>query len=120
MLKTFDFVSDNAPTALVKVMMFAGCLVWSEDGAAQLIAPVVAVRDPVALVRLVYTLLEIATLELLGGASDGRAAALVSVVETIVVAIANPGLGDAVARTLAGKLQSQNRVTATSVRGDHL
>ena len=115
MLKTFDFVSDNAPTALVKVMMFAGFLVWSEDGAAQLIAPVVAVRDTIALVRLVYTLLEIATLELLGGASDGRAAALVSVVETIVVAIANPGLGDAVARTLTGKLQSQTGVTTTSL-----
>ena len=115
MWKTFDFVSGNASTALLKVMMFAGCLVWSEDRAAQLIAPVVAVRDTIALVRLVYTLLEIATLELLGGAGDGRAAALVSVVETIVVAIANPGLGDAVARTLTGKLQSQTWVTTTSL-----
>ena len=74
-------------------------------GTGQLVASVVAVGDAVALVRLVDALLAVGTLDLLAGAADRRTALLVLVVETVVVAVADPTLRDAVARARARELE---------------
>jgi hypothetical protein len=86
-----------------------------QDGAAQLVAAVVAVGNAVALVGLVDALLEVGALELAGGAGLGRTALLVRVVEAVVVAVAHPGLGDAVAGALAGELEIGAGLLSTRV-----
>ena len=79
-------------------------LVGSEDGTALLVTAVVTVRNAVTLVALVYTLLQVGTFELGGGAGDWRTAGLVRVVEAVIVTVTVPGLGDTVAGTLACEL----------------
>ena len=61
------------------------------------------------------TLVEVAALEVGGGAGDGRAALLVGVVETVVVAVADPGLRYTVAGALARKLEVGTRLLSTGV-----
>ena len=51
-----------------------------------------------------YTLLQVGTFELGGGAGDWRTAGLVRVVEAVIVTVTVPGLGDTVAGALACEL----------------
>ena len=80
-------------------------LIGSEHGTSLLITAVITVRDTVTLVRLVDALLQVAALELAGGAGYRRTALLVRVVKAVVVAVTPPGLGDAGAAVAAGELE---------------
>jgi hypothetical protein len=95
--------ADPAGTALELLFTVAG--VWLQNRAAKLVAAVVAVGDAVALVRLVDALFEVGALKLGRGAGLRRTALLVGVVETVIVTVADPGLGNAVTGALAGELE---------------
>lgn len=73
--------------------------------AAELVAPIVAVEDAVAFVRLGDALPVVGAFELRRRACDWRAADFVLVVETVVVTVADPRLRYAMARSWAGELQ---------------
>ena len=90
-------------------------LIWSEDGTSLLITAIITVRNTVTLVRLVDTLLQVAALELAGGASYRRTALLVRVVKAVVVTITPPGLGDAGAAVAAGELEVLASLDATAL-----
>jgi hypothetical protein len=94
----------DARTGAVELLLLVA-LVGGQRRATNLVAAVVAVRNAVALVRLVDALLAVAAFQLLGRARDGRATFLVLVVETIIVAVADPRLRDAVAGTRASELE---------------
>ena len=80
-------------------------LVRREGRAAHFVRSVVAVGDPVALVRLVHALLAVRAFQLLGRARHRRTALFVFVVEAVVVSVANPRLRDAVAGARASELE---------------
>ena len=103
------------PALLALELGLRVALVGRQHGAALLVAAVVTVRDAVTLVRLVDALLQVAALELGGGAGDGRAALLVRVVEAVVVAVAAPALRDAGAAGAAGELEVLAGLDAAAV-----
>ena len=92
-------------TLLTLELGLSVALVGGQHWTPLLITPVITVWDTITLVRLVDTLLQIATLELGGGAGNGWTPTLISVVETIIVSVTSPGLGDAGATALAPELE---------------
>jgi len=73
----------------------------------ELVTAVVTVQYAVALVSLLYTLPEVRAFELCRRTSNGRTAFFVLVVETVVVAVAHPGLRDAMAGPRTGELEQR-------------
>ena len=63
-------------------------------------------------------LFPVSALELLGRTRYGRAAFFVFVVETIVIAVANPRLRDAMAGTRAGELKISARLLGAEICRD--
>lgn len=55
-------------------------------------------------------LLQVGALELRGEAGDGRAVGLVLLVEAVVVAVAHPRRGDAVARARTRELETERNI----------
>ena len=78
--------------ALALELLLCVALVGWDGGTTQLVARVLAIRDAVTLVRLVNTLLQVSALELLCRASNGGAAAFVSVVKAVIVSVTDPRL----------------------------
>ena len=108
----FRHTDPTCPT--LKLLLVVAC-VRLQHGTAQFVRAVIAIGNPVALVRLVHALLEIGALELGRGAGLGRTALLVRVVEAVIVAVADPGLGNAVAGALAGELEVGARLLGAGV-----
>lgn len=71
---------------------------------SEFVAAIVAVQYTVAFVRFLYALSEISAFELRRRTGDRRTAFFVLIVETVVVAVAHPGLGNAVAGPRASEL----------------
>ena len=98
----FRHTDPTCPT--LKLLLVVAC-VRLQHGTAQFVRAVIAIGN----------LLEIGALELGRGAGLGRTALLVRVVEAVVVAVADPGLGNAVAGALAGELEVGARLLGAGV-----
>jgi hypothetical protein len=85
--------------------LFLRTLIRSHGRASEFVRSVVTIRNSVAFVRLMDALLPVVALELRPGAGDRWTVLLVGVVEAVVVAVAAPGLWDAVAGVFASKLE---------------
>lgn len=91
-------------TGAIELFLFV-TLIGSQRRATDLVTAVVAIRNAVALVRLVDALLAVAAFQLLGGTGDGRTTFLVFVVKTVIVTVADPRLRNAVTGTRASELE---------------
>jgi len=102
---TIPALGHTDATFLALELRVCVTLVGSQHWAALLVTAIVTVRDAIAFVRLMDTLLQIATLELGGRTGDGRTSLLVSVVKTVIVPVTSPRLRDARAAALARELE---------------
>ena len=112
---TIPALGNTNAGALALELLLRVALVGRDGGTTKLVTRVLAIRDAVTLVRLVDALLQVAALELGGGAGDGRAALLVRVVEAVVVSVAAPALRDAGAAGAAGELEVLAGLDAAAV-----
>lgn len=112
---TIPAFGNTDPASLALELALTVALVRSDHRTAKLVTTIVTVGDTVTLVGLVDALLQVAALELRGGARDGRAPILVRVVKTIIITVTHPGLGDAVSRPLAGELEVSTGFLGTRI-----